>query len=148
MSMIYFRGKKINEGGKHLAVPLFLNYILDEKPGLNCETGLMWQMRLGSIHCRSSAMFWKPLNTSKLTWSMSHSEQVNVFRTPTKKRQTGAKFEWKEKKASREKLFSWEKREESIKPNKKWKKPNTPNVGKQCWDVWLHLTKVKYYIET
>lgn len=26
---------------------------------------------------------------------------------------------------------------------RKHKTMNTPNVGKQCWDVWLHLTKVK-----
>ena len=100
-------------------------------------------MRLGSIHCRSSAMFWKPLNTSKLTWSMSDSEQVNVFWTPTKKRPTGAKFEWKEKKTSREKLF-WILRRKGRKHNTM----NTPNVGKQCWDVWLHITKVKYWDRT
>ena len=31
---------------------------------------------------------------------------------------------------------------------RKHKTMNTLNVGKQCWDVWLHLTKVKYDIET
>ena len=42
MSVIHSRGKKINEGGKLFAVPLFLNPILDEKPGRNWETGLIW----------------------------------------------------------------------------------------------------------